>query len=112
MIRRLKLLKEGKLEDAKVYVNDLDILHLIIQIKSSVNNNIEKKFNYHSWREKVIVNIRVDHKTADISKMERSSQKLEVFINDIMEKYPVQEYLKIKTCNRAEIYLVLGRMFH
>jgi glutamyl-tRNA reductase len=56
----------------------------------------------------VIVNIRVDHKTADISKMERSSQKLEVFINDIMEKYPVQEYLKIKTCNRAEIYLVLG----
>ncbi len=56
----------------------------------------------------MIVNIRVDHKTADISKMERSSQKLEVFINDIMEKYPVQEYLKIKTCNRAEIYLVLG----
>ena len=55
----------------------------------------------------MIVNIRVDHKTADISKMERSSQKLEVFINDIMEKYPVQEYLKIKTCNRAEIYLVL-----
>jgi glutamyl-tRNA reductase len=56
----------------------------------------------------VIVNIRVDHKTADISKMERSSQKLEFFINDIMEKYPVQEYLKIKTCNRAEIYLVIG----
>jgi len=56
----------------------------------------------------VILNIRVDHKTADISKMERSSQKLEVVFNDIIERYPVQEYLKINTCNRAEIYLVLG----
>lgn len=56
----------------------------------------------------MIINIRVDHKTADISRMERSSQKLEVVFNDIMERYPVQEYLKIKTCNRAEIYLVLG----
>ena len=56
----------------------------------------------------MIINIRVDHKTADISRMERLSQKLEVVFNDIMERYPVQEYLKIKTCNRAEIYLVLG----
>jgi glutamyl-tRNA reductase len=56
----------------------------------------------------VILNIRVDHKTADISKMEKSSQKLEVLFNDIIEKYPVQEYLKINTCNRAEVYLVLG----
>ena len=58
--------------------------------------------------EKVILNIRVDHKTADISKMERSSQKLEVVFNDIVERYPVTEYLKINTCNRAEVYLVLG----
>jgi glutamyl-tRNA reductase len=58
--------------------------------------------------EKVILNIRVDHKTADISKMERSSQKLESVFNNIYERYPVQEYLKINTCNRAEIYLVLG----
>jgi glutamyl-tRNA reductase len=56
----------------------------------------------------VILNIRVDHKTADISTMERSSQKIEVVFNDIMERYPVQEYLKINTCNRVEIYLVLG----
>lgn len=56
----------------------------------------------------MILNIRVDHKTADISKMEKSSQKLEVLFNDIIEKYPVQEYLKINTCNRAEVYLVLG----
>ena len=56
----------------------------------------------------MLLNIRVDHKTADISKMERSSEKLELVFNDIVEKYPVKEYLKIKTCNRAEIYLVLG----
>nr|WP_255590790.1 glutamyl-tRNA reductase [Methanobacterium spitsbergense] len=54
------------------------------------------------------MNIRVDHKTADISKMERSSQKLESVFKNIYERYPVQEYLKINTCNRAEIYLVLG----
>src|SRR5664280_1932911 len=40
--------------------------------------------------------------------MEKSSQKLEVVFNDIIERYPVQEYLKINTCNRAEVYLVLG----
>jgi glutamyl-tRNA reductase len=55
----------------------------------------------------VLLNIRVDHKTAHISKMERSSEKLEIVFNDIVEKYPVKEYLKIKTCNRVEIYLVL-----
>ena len=55
----------------------------------------------------MILNIRVDHKTADISKMERSSQKLDVLFNTILEKYQVSEYLNIKTCNRAEIYLVL-----
>ena len=55
----------------------------------------------------MILNIRVDHKTADISKMEKSSQKLDVLFNTILERYPVQEYLNIKTCNRAEIYLVL-----
>jgi glutamyl-tRNA reductase len=56
----------------------------------------------------VILNIRVDHKTADISKMERSSQKLDVLFNNILKEYPVHEFLHIKTCNRAEIYLVLG----
>ena len=55
----------------------------------------------------MILNIRVDHKTADISKMERSSQKLDVLFNTILESYQVNEYLNIKTCNRAEIYLVL-----
>jgi glutamyl-tRNA reductase len=39
--------------------------------------------------------------------MERSSQKLDILFNNILEMYQVNEYLKIKTCNRAEIYLVL-----
>lgn len=55
----------------------------------------------------MILNIRVDHKTANISRMEKSSDKLEVVFNDIMDKYTVQEYVQIKTCNRAEIYLIL-----
>ena len=55
----------------------------------------------------MILNIRVDHKTADISKMERSSQKLDILFNTILERYQVNEYIHIKTCNRAEIYLVL-----
>jgi len=56
----------------------------------------------------LILNIRVDHKTADIGRMEKSSETLEVVFNDIMEKYNVLEYVQIKTCNRAELYLILG----
>ena len=56
----------------------------------------------------MILNIRVDHKTADIGRMEKSSETLEVVFNDIMEKYNVLEYVQIKTCNRAELYLILG----
>jgi len=58
-------------------------------------------------RKKLILNIRVDHKTADICRMEKSSQQLEVVFNEIIENYDVNEYVKINTCNRAEIYLVL-----
>ncbi len=39
--------------------------------------------------------------------MEKSSQQLEVVFNEIMEKYYVYEYVELKTCNRAELYLVL-----
>ncbi len=34
-------------------------------------------------------------------------RNLILLFNNILERYPVQEYLNIKTCNRAEIYLVL-----
>lgn len=55
----------------------------------------------------MILNIRVDHQTADISKMERSAQELDRLFELIQEKYYPNEYIQIKTCNRAEIYLVL-----
>lgn len=55
----------------------------------------------------MILNIRVDHKTADINQMEKSSEKLGIVFKEIIENYDVQEYVELKTCNRAEIYLVL-----
>lgn len=58
-------------------------------------------------RKKLILNIRVDHKTADINQMEKSSEKLGIVFKEIIESYDVQEYVELKTCNRAEIYLVL-----
>jgi len=58
-------------------------------------------------RRKLILNIRVDHKTADINQMEKSSEKLGIVFKEIIENYDVQEYVELKTCNRAEIYLVL-----
>jgi len=55
----------------------------------------------------LILNIRVDHKTADINQMEKSSEQLGIVFKEIIENYDVQEYVDLKTCNRAEIYLVL-----
>ncbi|SCG84797.1 glutamyl-tRNA reductase [Methanobacterium congolense] len=55
----------------------------------------------------MILNIRVDHKTANIGTMERSAQKLDVAFQEILEKYAVVEYIQIKTCNRTEFYMVL-----
>jgi glutamyl-tRNA reductase len=84
----------------------LDNKYLIFYNNLNSRSHIQIN-NIISRGKKVILNIRVDHKTADISKMEKSSQKLDVLFNTILERYPVQEYLNIKTCNRAEIYLVL-----
>ena len=55
----------------------------------------------------MILNIRVDHKTADINQMEKSSEQLGIVFKEIIESYDVHEYVELKTCNRAEIYLVL-----
>lgn len=55
----------------------------------------------------MILNLRVDHKTADISKMERSAQELDRLVEIIRQKYLVREYIHIKTCNRIESYLVV-----
>ncbi len=55
----------------------------------------------------MILNIRVDHRTADIAQIERSTQELDIISQEIRGKYGIQEYLYIKTCNRAEVYVVL-----
>lgn len=55
----------------------------------------------------MILNIRIDHKTADIGKIEESTQLMDEIFAKIQEEHQVHEYLQIKTCNRAEIYLVM-----
>ncbi|MDP3065197.1 MAG: glutamyl-tRNA reductase, partial [Methanobacteriaceae archaeon] len=55
----------------------------------------------------MILNIRIDHKTADISQIEELTQLIDNIFQDINQKHTVKEYLQIKTCNRAEIFMVL-----
>jgi glutamyl-tRNA reductase len=55
----------------------------------------------------MILNIRVDHHTADIAQIERATRELEYIFQNSEDAEDIQEYLYIKTCNRSEIYLVL-----
>jgi glutamyl-tRNA reductase len=55
----------------------------------------------------MILNIRVDHHTADIAQIERATHEMENIFEKIQISSHIQEYLYIKTCNRSEIYLVL-----
>jgi len=58
----------------------------------------------------MILNIRVDHHTADIAQIERATKELEYVFEYSQSESNVQEYLYIKTCNRSEIYLVLNEL--
>ncbi len=58
----------------------------------------------------MILNIRVDHHTADIAQIEMATRKLEYLFEYSQNESNVQEYLYIKTCNRSEIYLVLNEL--
>jgi glutamyl-tRNA reductase len=55
----------------------------------------------------MILNIRVDHHTADIAQIERATRELEYIFQNSEKAGDIQEYLYMKTCNRSEIYLVL-----
>lgn len=55
----------------------------------------------------MILNIRVDHHTADIAQIEIATRDLESVFEYSKNASDVQEYLYLKTCNRSEIYLVL-----
>ena len=56
---------------------------------------------------KMILNIRIDHNTADISTIEKSTRKMDELFGRIISECIVDEYIQIKTCNRAELYMVL-----
>ena len=56
----------------------------------------------------MILNMRIDHNTADICTMEKCTSQMEKIFAKIKDEYCVYEYLQMKTCNRAELYLVLN----
>lgn len=56
----------------------------------------------------MILNIRIDHTTADINKIEKSTHEMDKLFKDISNNHHIQEYLEIKTCNRSELYLILN----
>lgn len=57
----------------------------------------------------MILNIRIDHTTADISEIERFTGEMNKLFGDISRNHHIHEYLEIKTCNRSELYLILDK---
>ena len=53
----------------------------------------------------MILNLRVDHKIADIQSMEIISQQMDELFWNLQEKYSIGEYIEISTCNRKEYYI-------
>ena len=53
----------------------------------------------------MILNLRVDHKIADIQSMENISKDMDDLFWKLQEKYSISEYIEISTCNRKEYYI-------
>ena len=53
----------------------------------------------------MILNLRVDHKVADIQTMENVSKQMDELFWNLQEKYSIGEYIEISTCNRHEYYI-------
>ena len=53
----------------------------------------------------MILNLRVDHKIADIHSMENISKEIDDLFWNLQEKYSIGEYVEISTCNRKEYYI-------
>ena len=53
----------------------------------------------------MILNLRVDHKIADIQSMENISKEIDELFGKLQEKYSIVEYIEISTCNRKEYYI-------
>lgn len=53
----------------------------------------------------MIINIRVDYTVADIETMENVSKEIDSIFEKLKEKYSIDEYVEISTCNRKEYYI-------
>lgn len=53
----------------------------------------------------MILNLRVDHKIADVQSMEVISKDIDELFWNLQEKYSIGEYIEISTCNRKEYYI-------
>ena len=53
----------------------------------------------------MILNLRVDHKTTDIQSMENISKEIDDLFWKLQDKYSINEYVEISTCNRKEYYI-------
>ena len=58
-------------------------------------------------KKKMLVNLRIDFKIADIETMEASYEKLDQINEELHEKLNILEEVTLKTCNRYEIYLIV-----
>ena len=53
----------------------------------------------------MILNLRVDHKIADIQSMETIGKDIDDLFWKLQEKYSIGEYIEISTCNRKEYFI-------
>lgn len=53
----------------------------------------------------MILNLRVDYTIADIETMEMVSKEMDHLFEQLREKYSIDEYVEISTCNRKEYYI-------
>ncbi len=53
----------------------------------------------------MILNLRVDHKIADVQSMENISKDIDEIFWKLQEKYSIGEYIEISTSNRKEYYI-------
>ncbi len=53
----------------------------------------------------MILNLRVDHKIADVHAMENIAKDMDDLFWKLQEKYSIGEYVEISTCNRKEYYI-------
>ena len=53
----------------------------------------------------MIINIRVDHKIADIETMENTAKDLKKLFANFKEEFDILDYVEIDTCNRKEYFI-------